>query len=222
MSLTFSIQPGPRERQLQRMYNNPLFASGDTITQKDLQNAIEQDKKALQKFTEQFRDLVQRAVKLDKNEERDVILKIKAQSEQLYAVCTGLPGDQTAFLDSLKKLINAVSKTLHSIKDDEPHAIETLREDDEYTALHLQLCNYTIVSDILNPDQNIGSEELVPTLLSESENGLQAALALFPPERLELMIEEGNQLLKNVESRGKNLPLAWQRLAEMENWLKGM
>ncbi|TCV90242.1 hypothetical protein [Sulfurirhabdus autotrophica] len=222
MSLTFSKQPGPRERHLQRKYNNPLFTSGDAITQQDLQNALEQDKKALQQFTEQFRDLVQRAVKLDKNEERDVILKIKAQSEQLYGVCTGLPGDQTPFLEALKKLISAVSKTLHSVKDDEPHAIETLREDDEYTALHLQLCTYAIVSDILNPDQNIGSDELVPTLLSESENGLQAALVLFPPERLEVMIDEGKQLLKNVESKGQNLPQAWQRLTQMESWLKGM
>lgn len=222
MPLIYSTQPGPRERQLQRRHNNPLFVASRSITQQDIQIALQQDQKALQNFMEQFRDLVQRAVKLDKNVERDVILMLKAQSEQLYGVCTGLPGQQTVVLDAIKKLINAISKTLHSTSDGEPHAIEKLREDDEYTALHLQLCNHVIVSDILNPDEIIGSDELVPTLLSESEDGLQVALVLFPPERLELMIEEGKHLLKKIEAEGQNLPLSWQRLAQMENWLKGM
>ena len=222
MPLIFSKQPGPRERQLQRKHNNPLFVSSKTITQQDIQIALQQDQKALQSFMEQFRELVQRAVKLDKNVERDVILMLKAQSEQLYGVCTGLPGDQTIVLEALKKLINAISKTLHSVTDDEPHAIEKLREDDEYTALHLQLCNQIIVSDILNPDEIISSDELLPTLLSESESGMQAALMLFPPERLALIVEEGKKLLKQIKTEGYNLPLSWQRLTQMENWLKGM
>lgn len=222
MPLIFSTQPGPRERQLQRKHNNPLFVASKTITQQDIQIALKQDQQALQSFMEQFRDLVQRAVKLEKNVERDEILMLKAQSEQLYGVCTGLPGQQTAMLDAIKKLISAISKTLHSVTDDEPQAIEKLREDDEYTALHLQLCNHIIVSDILNPDEIILSDELMPTLLSESADGLQAALVLFPPERLEIMIEEGKNLLKKIETEGKNLPISWQRLAQMENWLKGM
>jgi len=219
--LLFSEQPGPRERQLQRKLNNPLFGASGILTQQAIQIAQQQDQVAMQQFMEQFRELVQRAVKLDKNVESDVVLLLKAQLEQQYAVCTGLPGQPAAMQDAIKKLIAAISSTLRATSKDDPHALEKLSNDEEHTRLHLQLCDYLIVSDILNPDEIISSEEQIPTLLNESEDALQAALALFSPERIALMIEEGTVLLNRIEAAGHSLPLAWQSLAQMESWLLG-
>lgn len=217
----FSEQPGARERHLQRKLNNPLFITNATITQQDIRSAQQQDQDGMQQFMEQFRELVQRAVKLDKNVESDVILLLKAQLELQYAVCTGLPGRPLAIQDAIKKLINAISSTLRATSQDDPHALEKLSNDEEHTRLHLHLCDHLVVSDILNPEEVISSDEQISTLLNESEDALAAALALFPPERISLLITEGEALLNKIETEGHDLPLAWQRLAQMENWLQG-
>lgn len=221
MTLHFSAKPGPRERHLQRKNNNPLFAVPRAITQQDIQLAQQQDLIAMQQFMEQFRELVQRAVTLDKNVESEVILLLKAQLEQQYAVCSGLAGQPVAIQEALRKLITAISSTLRATSRDDPHALEKLRNDEEHTALHLQLCDHLIVSDLLNPDGIIGSEEQIPALLNEPQDSLRAALALYPPERIVVMVEEARLLLKEIESQGHSLMAAWQRLAQMESWLHG-
>ena len=220
MTLTFSTLPGPRERHLQRKLNNPLFASAYAITQQDIRLAHLQDKDAMQSFMEEFRELVQRTVKLDKTVESDVILLLKAQMEQLYAVCAGLPGESAPIREGLRKLIASIHSTLLHTSKDDPHALEKLGKDEEHTLLHLQLCDFMIVSDLLNPDNIIATEEKLPALLNETEVALQAALALFPPERISLMLDEGRVLLKKIEADGHSLPVAWQRWAQMENWLR--
>jgi hypothetical protein len=221
MSLIFSEHPGPRERHLQRKLNNPLFAAADKMTQNNIYLAQQRDNEAMRAFMEQFRELVQRAVQLDKNVESKVILLLKAQLEQQYAVCTGLPGQTSAIQDAIKKLIAAISSTLRATSKDDRDALEKLERDEAHTRLHLQLCEQLIVSDMLNPDEVISDEEKIPALLNESETSLQAVLALFPPERISAMVEEAKALLKRVEAEGHSLPVAWQRLAQMESWLQG-
>ena len=216
----FSTQAGPRERQLQRRHNNPLFGSDNPVTQQQIQNAQQQDQKAAQDFMLQFRELVQRVVAMDKNIEGDAVLVIKAQLAQQYALCAGMYGDSSAVQVAIKKLISTISTTLRNASQNDPHALEKFLEDDEHTALHLQLCSYAIVSDILNPDKVIADDELVPALLSEPEDALQSALTLFPPERMAVMVTEAKGLLKQVEAAGHSLPLAWQRLSQMQNWLQ--
>lgn len=220
MPLTFSTQPGPRERQLQRKLNSPFFSAQRAISQADIQIAQQQDQVAMQTFMVQFRELVQRAANLDKNVESEVVLLLKAQLEQQYTICTGLPGQPAPIRDALKKLITTISATLRNTSQNDPHALEKLDTDEEHTLLHLQLCEHQIVSDILHPDHIIPTEEQVPTLLNESEEALQAALALFPPERIIEMAEEGKALLKKIEAKGQSLPVAWQRLGQMETWLQ--
>lgn len=221
MHLNFSTQAGPRERQLQRRHNNPLFVSAAPVSQQQILSAREQDQKAAQDFMLQFRELVQRVVALDQNAESDTILLIKAQLEQQYAICTGMHGDSSAVQEAAKKLIHIIGTSLRKASQTDPHALEKLLKDEEHTALHLQLCGHAIVSDILNPDEVVAENELVPNLLSESEEALQSALALFPPERIAVMVSEAKDLLGQVEAAGHSLPAAWQRLAQMEKWLHG-
>jgi hypothetical protein len=220
----FSKLPGPRERHLQRKYNNPLFGSRvgtNEITKEQILFVQSEDNAAMQLFMEDFRELVQRAVKLDKSVESDVIMLLKAQLEQQYAVCTGLPGQPAAIQEAIKKLISAISNTLRTSSKEDPLALEKLDKDEAHTQLHLHLCEYLIVSDILNPDQIVSDDEKLPSLLNEVDDALQAALALFPPERIGQMVEDGKLLLKKLEAEGCNVPLAWQSLAQMEAWLQG-
>jgi hypothetical protein len=219
MTLIFSPQPGPRERQLQRKYNKPIFGAV-AITQQAVQAAQQQDQVALQQFMEQFRELVERAVKLDKNVESDVVLLLKAQLEQQYAVCVGLPGETKAIKDAIKKLIAAISSTLRETSKNDPDALEKFANDEEHTLLHFHLCDYAIVSDILNPDDIISEAEQLPTLLSEPEEALPAVLMLLPPDRVQLLIEEGKALLDKVEADGHDMTAARKNLALMEHWLQ--
>ena len=220
MSLTFSAQPGPRERQLQRKLNNPFFSASSPLTQATIQIAQQQDQIALEQFTARFRDLVQRTANLEKNVESEVILLLKAQLEQQYSLCTGLPGQPAKICDAIKKLVITIIATLRDTSKNDPHALEKLGTDEEHSMLHLQLCEHQIVSDILNPDAIIPENEQTPTLLNESGDALQAALTLFPPERIRVMIDEGKALLKNIEAGGQSVPAAWQRLAQMERWFQ--
>lgn len=220
MSLIFSAQPGPRERQLQRKLNNPFFRASSRITQAMVETAQEQDQIALEQFMARFRELVQHAARLDKNVESEVVLVLKAQLAQQYALCSGLPGQPRAIQEAIEKLITTIHSTLRTTSKHDPHALEKLSTDEEHTLLHLELCEHQIVSDILNPDAIIPSDEQTPTLLNESGDALQAALTLFPPERIRIMIEEGKALLKNIEASGQSLPVAWQRLAQMERWFQ--
>lgn len=215
----FSKQPGPRERHLQRKLNNPLFTSNE-VSKEIIQAAQRQDHSALQQFMLDFRELVQRAVQLEKSVDSDVIMLLKAQLEQLYAVCTGLPGQAAPIQEAIRKLIAAISTTLRSASRDDPHALEKLDKDEEQTQLHLHLCEYLIVSDMLNPDEIISNEEKLPALLNESDDALQAALALFPPERIVEMAEEGKILLERLAEEGHTLPVASQNLAQMKAWLQ--
>ena len=220
MPLTFSAQPGPRERQLQRKLNNPFFTATGTVTQATVEIAKQEDAIALQQFMTQFRALLDQAAMLEKNVESEVPLLLKAQLEQQYALSTGLPGQPTAIKDAIKKLIVTISTTLRNTSKNDPHALEKLSPDEEHTMLHLHLCEHPIVSDILNPDQIIPNDEQTPTLLNESGEALQAALPLFSPQRIQEMIAEGKTLLTAIEAQGRSLPVAWQRLAQMERWLQ--
>lgn len=220
MTVNFSMQPGPRERQLQRRLNNPLFADCAAITEQAVQEARQADQLAMQQFMEQFRDLVQRVAELDKNVESDVILLLKAQLEHQYAVCAGLPGEPAAIQDAIRKLINVISSTLRSASKNDPDALEKLSTDEAHSAIHLQLCDHLIVSDLLNPDEVIHDDEIIPTLLNEPEASLQAVLALFPPERIAILVDQGKALLEQAEAQGRSLPEARQRLAQMAGWLR--
>lgn len=221
MHPNFSTQAGPRERQLQRRHNNPLFAGDGPVTPQQIENARQQDQKAAQAFMQQFRELVQRVVSLEKQSDSDALLEIKAKLEQQFAICTGMQGDNSAVLAAIKRLISTIASTLRNAAQNEHEAQEKLRLDEEHTALHLDLCSHAIVSDLLNPDEVIAEDELVPSLLSESEAGLAAALALFPPERVAEMAEQGKALVKQVEASGHSLPQAWRALGQMEEWGRG-
>ncbi len=87
----------------------------------------------------------------------------------------------------------------------DPVALDKLAEEDQARKMHNELHQFSLVADLMLPDSPISKEELLPSLLSESETGLNAALQLFDQAQLtqiyqqakthvgQLPVETGNQ-----------------------------
>ena len=76
---------------------------------------------------------------------------------------------------------------------------------------------HSIVADLLRPDTPVGPDELIPTLLSESEDDLHAALNLFDPEQLTLIHAEAQSLVDQLQATGNLSPGAAAKLATIES-----
>lgn len=220
MSLQFSTEPGPHERQLRRKYHNPLFgeASKD-ITQQDLLDARQQDQAELQQFLEDFQSLLQQAVDLKPNTDSQIILDIKERLDQSYTRCCAMPGDHSQIKTAINQLIQVIMKAVRQGAANDPIALSKLDEEDIARQTHQQLHKHILIVDLLLPDSPISEPELLPTLLSESPEAMQATLSLFDTEQLRLLYETGKNQLEQLDHNGYALASAWANLKHIEHAL---
>jgi hypothetical protein len=220
MTLLFSQRPGRRERHLLRKRNNPLFSDQEQrISSSDLQQAQRLDHEELVEFIGGFRTLIHETVNLQPNEDSGVILEIKQRLDRAYEQASGLADDQTETQDAIRKLLLVIMSTVAAGAGDDPHAKQELEQEKRARDAHFELLQHPIVADLLNPDSPIAQHELVPTLLSESADGLRAALELFDNVQLAILCEEAKSLLRRAEQDGKTVESQKQRLLEMETRL---
>lgn len=216
MSLIFSQRPGRYERHLMRKHNNPLFPDLErSVTPEQLLEAQRLDHEELVDFIGGFRDLVQKAVHLKNSEESDVILDIKEQLDMAYEQASGLADDQSEAKEAINKLTQIIMHSISSNATGDRLALEELRQEQEARATHYSLLQYPIVADLLHPESPITEIDLAPTLLSESAQGLQAALALFDDAQLQIICEDGSELLKRLEAEEVIIEQATKRLTEI-------
>jgi hypothetical protein len=173
------------------------------------------DHEELVEFIVGFRALVQKTVELKNSEEADVILDIKEQLDMAYEQASGLADDQSETKDAIKKLTQIIMHTISSNAAGDPSALEELRQEQEARAAHYSLLQYPIVADLLHPESPITEIDLAPTLLSESSQGLQAALELFDDAQLQIICEDGTELLKRLKTEKDLFEQAKQRLTEI-------
>lgn len=217
MILTFSPRPGPRERQLARRWNNPLFGGGgNEVTQAQIDAAAHRDREDLAAFMERLQALVQEAVALKPNEESERILDLKARLDRAYTEAAGLPGDQGAVMEALGKLIDVVMRAVRAGAQGDPQALQELEGEAQARQVHFRLLKHPLVADLMRPDSPIDRRELVPTLLSEEPEALEAALWLFEPGALREMHREARALLERLRDTGHEAPAAWQNLMRLE------
>jgi len=220
MSLQFSEQPGPRERQLRRKYHNPLFAeAGAGITQQDLENARQDDQTELRQFLEDFQSLVQEAVELKPNTDSEIILAMKERLDQCYTHCCAMPGDYPEIKAAINQLIQIIMMAVRQGATNDPLALSKLDEEDIARQTHQQLHNHKLIVDLLLPDSPINETELLPSLLSETAETAQTTLQLFDAEQLRLLYDSGKTQLEELQRMGHDLPSAWANLALFENAL---
>ncbi len=212
--LRFSPDPGPRERHLQRRHANPLFGEAALrIDQADVDAAREADAIAQERFLADFRTLVQEAVELPPNADSDQVLAIKARLDESYTRVCALPGDHAAVREAIRRLIEVIMSAIRKSAAGDPLALQKLDEEEQARAFHMQLVEHPLVADLLLPDSPIGEDELLPTLLSEETEALEAAVNLFEPEQLVALHAEGERLLADLEAAGHDLRRARKKLA---------
>ena len=223
MSLHFSHEPGPRERQLRRKYQNPLFSpAGNQITQQELDNARQQDQTALQQFLQDFHALLQEAVNLKPDTDSEIILDLKERLDQGYTRCCAMPGDHEEIKVAIDKLVQVIMQAVRQGAVNDPVALGKLDDEDTARRMHQALHTHTLLVDLLLPDSPVEEAELLPTLLSESAEAVQAILPLFEAEQLSLLYETGKMRLEELQCQGHDLPEAWHNLALFEHALLEM
>ena len=212
MAIQFSERPGPRERQLRRRYNNPLFVDAGSVTQASVDAAREQDRDEAAAFFAEFRRLVQQA-------ESGVILSLKERLDKAYEQASGLGEGQQEIKVAIRKLLAAIMQAAWKGAGEDQMARRQLDQEERARATHFSLLEEPLVADILNPESPVGPDELVPTLLSESADTLETVLEVFDEAQLGLLCRDARDLLDRVRAREVQLAEAEARLHLMQRTL---
>lgn len=216
MSLTFLPLPGARERHLQRQYNNPLFkVELREFDEQRLSGARYMDDKEAAEFTETFHRLLAEVAELKPNEGSEKMLDLKSRLDQSYEQCSGLSGKRDNEKLAISKLVNVIMSSVSKGAEGDAEALQNLQEEELARTSHFQLLAFPLVADLLRPRSPIAQDQLVPTLLSESEDALNAAFQLFDKEHQQLIVQQAQQLLEDSQLGQEQVPEAWQRLQQM-------
>ncbi|EIJ44069.1 hypothetical protein BegalDRAFT_3248 [Beggiatoa alba B18LD] len=220
MEIRFSQRPGCWERYLQRQYQNPLFAEirDREVTQAEVERAQKRDESERQKFTSQFQKLLEEVATLQAQVEADVVLHLRTKIDSLYEHCAGLGGkDYSMEKNALVKLGELI---VESIRASGLHDSKTLKElEKEMVArqLHFNLLEYPLIAHLLHPESPINEASIVPTLLSEENKALRAAMTLFGAEQQKILCTAARDLIKRLQIEGKRVPsVVLLRLETME------
>jgi len=218
MRIPFSELPGRHERHYRRRLDNPLFDPPAVTEDEALLEVQRLDHEELLAFITELRQTVSRAVALKPREETEVVLKLKEDLERLYETACGLADEQGANKQAIEHLIGAIMQTVRANAEGDALAMQELAMEEQARALHFTLLQQPLVADLLHPESLIDREALVPTLLSESEEAVAAALTLFDDTQRGELAREARALLARRDPEHR-LPEAWARLAQIEEGL---
>ncbi len=218
MQIPFSEKPGRHERHYRRRLDNPLFDSPTQLSDEALLEVQQRDHEELVAFVAELRQVVERAVSLKPQEESEVVLALKADLERLYETTVGLADEQGANQQAIEHLLDAIMRTIRANAEGDALAAQELEMEAQARALHFQLLKEPLVADLLHPQTVIAPAELVPTLLSESESAVTAALQLFDPAQRAQLATDARALL-SARDPDRKLERAWARLAQIEEGL---
>ena len=217
MELPFTNRPGRRERHLRRRHENPLFAWPPIVVKpRELLAAQEADHEEMVAFRDAFRALVQKAVDLPPDAGSDQVLALKEELEEHYEKACGLPEDHTEEKQAIARLIGLIMKAVWRTAGGDPLAQQELQDEEQARAIHFSLLEHPLVADLLHPATPIAPDELTPSLLSATAEEVEAALELFDPDQLAVLIQEGGGLITSRASEGPELTQARLRLNQME------
>ncbi|MGD1990892.1 MAG: hypothetical protein PVF23_01835 [Chromatiales bacterium] len=197
----FSNKPGRHERHLLRKLDNPLFPRPviDPADEEILE-AQRLDHEELLAYITELRQLVQQAIELKPNEESQIILDLKADLDKSYEKACTMADEQEGNKQAIHQLINVIMRTIRVNATGDSRAEQELNEEEQARALHFTLLEQPIVPDLLDPETLISEDELVPCLLSESKEGLEAALELFDEEQRAHLVAQAEQLVEAMDS----------------------
>ncbi len=220
MKIPFSNLPGRHERHFLRKLNNPLFDEPIIdYSDEDLLEVQRLDNEELLNYLTDLRTLVQRAIALNPNEESQVVLDLKSDLDESYEKACTLADDQRSNKEAISQLLEVIMKTVRTSAGNDTLAQQQLEDEVLARTTHFRLLEHPIVADMLDPDTRIQPQELVASLLSESEEELAAALEIFDAEQLQQTIADARQLLGSMDPAPDD---AQERFRQIEDCLAGL
>ncbi|MDZ7841939.1 MAG: hypothetical protein U5R46_14150 [Gammaproteobacteria bacterium] len=210
---SFRKHPGCRERHLRRKLSNPLFdpAERDT-TPEELDAEQRRDDDELSAFLEAVKTLVARVGALSPDSDTGEVVQLKQRADSYYEQCLGLPGDQRRVKAALIKLITELTRlNMQTLSD--TRSLVALQEEQVRRLAHFTRLEFPVTGDICREQSPVADGDLVPTLLSEPADALDAALGLFDAERVNAIRDEARALITARRDEGHDMSRAEESLA---------
>ena len=221
MSLIFSIHPGIRERHLQRQYQNPLFSKAQQdFDEQRLAGARYMDEQERNDFITEFQQLVEEVADLKPNEGSEKMLDLKSRLDQAYEQCCGLTGNNDIEKQAITQLVGIIMSAIWQSASGDAEAELNLKEEELARTTHYRLLQFPLMVDLLRPSSPIMEKDLVPTLLSESEEALKSAFCLFDEKQQAILCIQAVELLDKKLQERQDMPDAWKQLEVMQNLLQ--
>lgn len=219
-NIKFSALAGAHERQLQRKYHNPLFPNAEQyLLAEEVEQARRKDQQDLQAFFTAFEDSLQQAAKLSGSVDAEVVLELKQELERLYVHSASLGGDLGQHRDALRKLIQVCMTTITKGASDDLVALQKLEQEAQAREVFFNLLNTSLVADLIRGDEIVTAHELIPTLLSESEDSLLQVLELFDEQQVEQIIDAAREFIQNLSPQVIESSQCEQRMAQIEGYI---
>ena len=215
MAIPFSQLPGRHERHYRRKIDNPLFAGAPVALNDEVLLEMQRlDHEELLAYLDELRETVQRAVDLRPNEGSELVLELKEQLDRLYEVSAGLADDHGGNQAAIGQLLQVIMRNVERGAAGDPQAMHELAQEKIARAAHFELLGTPLVADLLHPQSVIEAGELAPTLLSEDEEGLAAALQLFDLEQLSLLFADARRCLARCDAPPPDAAARLQQIAD--------
>lgn len=219
--IKFSPHPGAYERRLQRKYNNPLFPQDEQLPDEEqLQQARIKDQQDLGAFMENFQETLKQAAGLLATVDSEVVLDLKEKLERLYVSSASLAQDMNQIQEALLKLLNVCMMTVRQGAADDPMALGKLAEEEQARQIYFSLLQTPLVADLMRGDEIISEADLIPAMLSETEEGLKNVMDLFEPEQLGALLQPMRDFVASLPDEIKTSTAVNERLAQFEQTLK--
>jgi len=202
MKITFSANPGARERQLQRRHDNPLFGERGNVTNEELAEARNADTKERDEFYQEFQKILQEIAEFSGQVDSEKILEAKQKIDQMHEQACGLAGENQQVIDGLVRLQHMIMQAIAQGAQGDDKAAKELEEEAVARQLHQQLLQHKLVCDLLRPDTPVGQNDLAATILTADDEAIRAALVMFGAETLQALIESCETLLTRLEDQG--------------------
>ena len=211
----FRKNPGCRERHLRRKLGNPLFPAGERgKTTSELDTEQRRDDDELSAFLSRVKALVASVGRLSPDSAAADVIELKSRADAYYEQCLGLPGDQRRVKAALIKLITELTRlNMRTARD--TRALVELQHEQVRRLAHFTRLEFPITGDICREQSPVAEGELVPTLLSEPEDAIDAALGLFDTERIAVIRDEARTLIERRRKEGFDMSRAEGKLARI-------
>jgi hypothetical protein len=141
---------------------------------------------------------------------------LKDRIDALYEHCAGLGGDFAMQKQGLRQLNQLIMQVILSTASQKIDLIEKLHAEIAARDGHFALLEYPLVAHLLHPKSPVNATNIIPTLLTESDAALRAAMNLFGQEQRQILLEESTNLLNQLKNQGHPLPEMWQKLVIMQ------